>query len=206
MTVAPRLLLVGGGGHCRSVLDVLETTPVRVAGIVDNNSELREVLGVSVLGKDDDLEELRSQYSTALVTVGQIESSDVRRLLFQRLRKLGYSLPVVCSTLAHVSPWARIGDGTVIMHFALINAGAQVGENSIINTRALVEHDVVVGDHCHISTGAVLNGGVNIGQGVFIGSGTLVREGVRIGDGCVVGMGSVIRHDVPAHTVIKGVA
>lgn len=197
------ILLVGGGGHCRSLLDVLSTLPIRATGIVDNDAGLQRVLDIPVIGTDADLERLHSQYAAAVVAVGQIKSSAVRCQLFNRLRDIGYVLPIICSTLAHISTWAKLDIGTAVMHYAVINAGARIGENCIINTRAIIEHDVTIGAHCHISTGAILNGGVSVGDGVFIGSGALIREGVRIGEGCVIGMGATIRHDVPARTVIK---
>ncbi len=197
------ILLVGGGGHCRSVLDVLRTISIRATGIVDNDTSLRNVLDVPVVGTDADLEHLHSRFSAAVVTVGQIKSPAVRYRLFNQLQNIGYTLPVICSSLAHISAWAKLDIGTTVMHHAVINARAQIGKNCIINTRAIIEHDVTVGAHCHISTGAILNGEVSIGEGVFIGSGALIREGVCIGEDCVIGMGAIIRHDVPAHTVIK---
>lgn len=202
-TLPLELLLVGGGGHCRSILDVLNTTDMLARGIVDNNSSLHKVFNIPVVGTDDDLEYLHSQFSAAFVTVGQIKNSAVRRCLFIKLQDIGYFIPIICSSLAHISQWATVDEGTAVMHYAIINAGSHIGKNCIINTRAIIEHDVSVGAHCHISTGAIINGGVCIGEGVFIGSGALIREGVCIGEGSVIGMGAIIRHDVPAHTVIK---
>jgi sugar O-acyltransferase (sialic acid O-acetyltransferase NeuD family) len=198
------LLLLGGGGHCRSVLDVLETAGISVAGLVTGPGEDKPVFGYPVLGGDDDLLRLRKTYDTALVTVGQIGSADVRRRLFFLLRELKYSLPAVVSPLAHVSRHARVGEGSVVMHQALVNAGVSIGENAIINTRALVEHDCAVGAHCHIAVGAVLCGGVSVGEGSFVGAGAVIRQGIRVGRGCIVGMGSTVLADVPDGAKVLG--
>lgn len=199
------LLLVGGGGHCRSCIDVIETTgKFEIAGIVERNGVYKtESMAYPVLGNDDDLPRLVQQYCSALVTVGQIRSTGVRRRLFERLKGLDADLPAIVSTQAYVSRHAHISAGTIVMHSALINAYANIGENCIINSKALVEHDAIVGPHCHISTGVRLNGGVFIETGTFVGSGAVVREGIRIGINCVIGAGAVVLDDLPAGTVFR---
>ncbi|WP_243439144.1 acetyltransferase [Fundidesulfovibrio soli] len=191
MTPDPEaILLVGGGGHCRSVIDVLEAAGRRIAGVVERpGSGVSEVLGHPVLGTDEDLPALARLYRFALITVGQLESPQPRMRLAALLKELGFSFPAVASPLARVSPHASLGQGTVVHHFAVVNAGARVGAHCILNTRALVEHDAAVGDFCHVSTGAVLNGGTSVGEGCFIGSGAICRDNISIGAGCFVAMG-----------------
>lgn len=200
------LLLIGGGGHCRSCIDVVEAgRQFEVAGIVDNEVPTGTLqLGHAILGTDDDLPELVKRFGAALVTVGQIKSASVRIRLFGRLRELGAELPSITSPLAYVSRHARIMAGSIVMHGALVNAQASIGENCILNSQALIEHDVQVGSHCHVSTGAKINGGVRIGTGSFVGSGAVVREGVRIGDQCVIGAGAIVTRDVADGTLVRG--
>jgi sugar O-acyltransferase (sialic acid O-acetyltransferase NeuD family) len=200
------LLLIGGGGHCRSCIDVIETQgQYRIAGIVDfNEADAAARLGYPRLGSDDDLPDLLKKYPSALVTVGQIKSPDTRISLFERLQALGADFPTIVSPLAHVSRHAVVLPGTVIMHGAIINAGARVGANCIINSQALVEHDSVVAAHCHISTGARLNGDVHVETGSFIGSGAVVLHGVRIANRCVVGAGAIVAKNLTEGTIFRG--
>ncbi|WDP89768.1 MAG: NeuD/PglB/VioB family sugar acetyltransferase [Desulfobacter sp.] len=175
------ILLVGGGGHCRACIDVIELVPgYEIAGIVEQPGRegAPPVLGYPVLGSDGDLEKLRQTYDHALVTIGQIGPPGARYKAFCRLKALGFTLPVLVSPLARVSPHAVIEKGTVVMHQALVNAGARVGRNCIINTGALVEHDACIGDHTHISTRAVVNGGAGVGAGSFMGSNAVLVQGV----------------------------
>jgi len=174
-----KILLIGGGGHCRSVIDVIEQSGCySIAGIIDRPTEVgKEILGYRVIGCDDDLEALHQHYTHAVVTVGQVRSNAIRVRLFEKLKKIGYLLPVIVSPLAYCSKHAEVGEGSVVMHHALINAGAKVGVNCIINTKALLEHDVEVGAHAHVSTATVLNGGVKIAPHTFVGSNTTSREG-----------------------------
>ena len=188
-----KLLLIGGGGHCRACIDVIEQEGnFEIAGIVEKASTKNEdkVFGYPVIGSDEDLEKLRNDYLYALVTVGQIKTPDIRMKIYDSLLKFGFEMPVITSPFAFVSPHAEIASGTIIMHHALVNAGAVVGKNCIINSKALVEHDAIIGDHCHISTGAIVNGQTKVREGTFVGSNVVTRENIVIGARCVVGCGA----------------
>lgn len=199
-------LLVGGGGHCKSVINAMLGTGFSPGAIVDKNPSLASIMGVPVLGDDSLLPHLRARFDFALVTVGQIKNHEIRWKLYQRLQEYGYVMPTIISGTASVSPWASIGAGSTILNFAAINAEARIGENSIINTGAIIEHDATIGNNCHISTGAAVNGGAIVEDNVFVGSRAIVRECVRIGMGSVIGMGVVVKSDVPHGTMLKSAA
>ena len=199
------ILLIGGGGHCRACVDVLEQeSRFQIAGVVERKGGPREaVLGYPVLGTDEDLTQLREKYEFALVTVGQIKSATPRKRLYAQLLALGFQLPVIVSPRSYVSPHAKLGSGTIVMHDVLVNAGAYVGENCILNSKSLIEHDAVIGDHCHISTGSILNGETQIGHESFIGTRAVVREGVRIGARSLVAGGARVMIDLPENSKYK---
>ncbi len=199
------IILVGAGGHARSCIDVIEMAgKFKVAGLVEKEgAETQDSLGYPLLGTDDGLVELRGKYRYALVTVGQIKSPHTRVRLFDLLLQLGFELPLILSPTAYVSRHARLGNGTIVMHGAIVTANASIGNNCIINDRALIEHDASIGDHCHIATGAVINGGVSVGDGSFVGSGAITKQGISIGSLCIIGAGSVLRSDVQPDQVIK---
>lgn len=191
----PKILLIGGGGHCKSVIDVIEMEgSYTIAGIIDQKELIgQKVLGYEVIGCDDDLEELFDHFKYAIVTVGQIKSPDVRIKLFNRLKTIGYELPVIISPRAYISKHATVDTGTVVMHDALINANVAVGKNCIINTKALIEHDSVIGNYCHISTGAVINGGTVVSQGTFFGSNAVSKEYALITEKSFIKAGSIVK-------------
>ena len=193
-----KIILIGGGGHCKSCVDVIEHEgKYRIAGIVDLPEKLHQKgLGYEIIAADDDLPQLVNKYENSLITLGQIKSPEKRIRIFQTLKELGAKLPVIISPLAYVSKHAEIGDGTIIMHYALINAGAKIGSNCIINTKALIEHDAVIGDHCHIATGAIINGGVRVGSGTFFGSNAVCKEYIEIRENTVIGCGAKITKNV----------
>lgn len=200
------LLLVGGGGHCHSCIDVIEATKIyHIEGVIQPKVTSQLVLGYPVIGSDDDLPRLLKGSKSALITVGQIKNPEIRIRLFDHLKQLGAELAVVISPRAHLSKYSVVGEGSIIMHGAVVNAGARVGNNCIVNSQALVEHDVEINDHCHISTGARVNGNVAVGRGSFVGSGAVIKEGIRVGENVIIGAGQIVLQDVPNGTVMKHV-
>jgi sugar O-acyltransferase (sialic acid O-acetyltransferase NeuD family) len=188
------IILIGGGGHCRACIDVIEQEGrFTIAGIVDvPEKKQHNVLNYPVIGSDADLTELIKSFPNVLITLGQIKSPARRMELFNDLMQMGARFPRIQSPRAYVSPHAHVAEGTIVMHHALINAGANVGRNCIINTKALVEHDAVIEDHCHISTGAIVNGGVTIGRGSFFGSGAVSKEYTSIPSNSFIKANSLI--------------
>jgi len=193
------LILIGGGGHCRSCIDVIEAEgKYKIAGIVDRpGGNSNPVLGYKVLGDDDDLDELFKKYPFALITVGQIKNSDLRVQLYMKTQKIGFELPTVISPRAYVSSYASLGAGTIVMHDALVNAGTKVGSNCILNTKSLVEHDAIVEDHCHVSTGSIVNGGAIVRSRTFVGSNAMLRENIEIGGKNIIQGGAVVLQTIP---------
>lgn len=200
-----QIVLVGGGGHCSSVIDVIETQGnYMVAGIVDNVASLgSEVSGYKVIARDPDLGSLARQYRYALVTVGQLTSGRLRGELYKKLIDTNWHLPAIISPNAFCSKSAEVEAGSVIMHQTTLNSASHIGVNCIINSRAVIEHGVSIGSHCHISTGVIINGDTEVGEGTFVGSGSIVIQGLKIGKNVVIGAGSVIKKDVPDNSFIR---
>lgn len=186
-----QIVLVGGGGHCKACIDAIEESNCyEIVAIVD----LPDKVGTSILGHeikytDSDLKELCCKYKNFLITLGQIKSPSLRVSLFNELKSYGADFPIIISPRGYVSKHAQIGEGSIIMHDALVNADAKLGVNCIINNKCLIEHDVKIGDHCHISTASVVNGGAVIGDRVFIGSNSIIRDNITIASDQVISAG-----------------
>ncbi len=189
------IILIGDGGHCKSVIDVIEQQDLfKIAGIVGTSKSVgNEVLGYKIIGKDCDLQKLSAKYSYALIAFGQMHSSDKRANLFNLLIKYGYILPAVISPRAYVSEHSKIGSGTIVMHDSIVNAGVNIGDNCIINSKALIEHDTIINNHCHVSTNAVINGNVLIEEGCFIGSGAIAINSIIIKKNSFIKAGVIIK-------------
>jgi len=200
------IILIGGGGHCISCIDVIEQTGLyQIIGILDLPEKFGEkVLNYFVIGTDNKLKQFVTDCPAFLVTVGQIKSSTLRETLHKKVKKAGGSLPVIISPTAHVSKYASIKEGTIVMHHALINAGATVGKGCIINTKALIEHEAFIGNFCHISTAAIVNGQANIGDSCFIGSNTIVANNTNVIANTVIGAGSQVLRNIESPGIYNG--
>ncbi len=195
MSCKEEIILLGGGGHCKTVIDVIETqNRYKIVGIVDKKEKLGEkVLNYKIFATDEDLLFLAKEYKNILITIGQIGTGEKRKIIFKKCKKLGFSFPVIISPYAYVSKYSSIGEGTVVIHGAVINPNAKVGRNCIINSKALVEHDAIVSNHCHISTGAIINGGVEVGECSFVGSNASIKQYIKLPPYSFVKAGSLIK-------------
>lgn len=189
------LVLIGGGGHCKSVLDaakrmntfdeIVITDPVIASGT--------EILGCRVAGTDDELPRLQSEgFDHAFITVGSIESTALRRKLVDKAEKLGFKFATIIDPSANVSEYAYIGAGALIGKNAVVNADAVIGVHCILNTGSIIEHECKIGDFTHVSVGSIVCGNVEIGEDSFIGAGSTVIQGVKIGSHSIIGSGSIV--------------
>jgi len=200
-----KLLIIGGGGHARSCIDVVESErKYKIVGIVDRKSSLlnQKKTIYPIIGSDGDLKKIHKICNNAIIAIGQIKSPKKRIDLYELLQNLNYNLPVIVSPNSYVSSRSEIEEGSIIMHQVIINSNSKIGKNCIINNKSLIEHDVKIDNFCHIAPGAILNGGVQVGKGTFIGSGAIIRESVKIGKNCVIGSGAVVKKDILRNTTV----
>ena len=198
------IILIGAGGHANACVDVIESSgKYKIAGFIEEeNNYIDKNLRYPVLGNDEDLIALRNKYDYAFITLGQIKTPDRRISLYNILSELNFHIPIIKSPLAYISKNAVIHEGSIIMHYAIVNSNSKVGKNCIINSRSLIEHDVFIDDHCHISTGAIINGGVKVGRGSFIGSGVITRHSISIGNHSIIDAGITLKNDVKMNSRI----
>ena len=190
------LIILGGGGHCLSLLDLLDSDPEQIdVKIIDPMHQKGDLIGDTpvVSSSDAYLESISCSDALLMVGLGFLGKSQRRFQLYQFGVRSGFSFAKLVSRTAFVSESSIIGNGSSIHHKVVVGPTVKVGQNVIINTGSILEHGVDVGDHSHVSTGVILNGDVSVGQGVFIGSGSIVFQGVSIPDGTIVPAGSILR-------------
>ena len=195
------LILIGGGGHCKSVIDVAESDGYNIKGILDLPEVVgKTVLNYPVLGTDEQMADYVND-AFFIITVGHIKDASLRIKLHHKIKSVGGKLATIIASSAYVSKYAKIGEGTVIMHNALINADAKIGQGCIINTFANIEHDAEIGNFCHISTGAMINGNCNGETSRVVNR---ISNGVEITSGCLIGAGSFVRKNITKKGVYSG--
>lgn len=205
--MSEKLLLIGGGGHCKSVLDsLLDNNNYQEIGIVDSHLVLGEkIFEVPVIGRDQDLVDLfHKGYNNAFVTVGSIGNPKVRKDIYSRLKDIGFNLPNIIDKTAVVSKRSSLREGIFVGKNAVINAKASIGICSIINSSVTIEHDCIVSSFAHIAPGSTLCGEVEIGENTHIGANSVIRQQLKVGSNCIVGFGSVVTKNLKDNVIAYG--
>jgi sugar O-acyltransferase (sialic acid O-acetyltransferase NeuD family) len=190
-----RILLIGGGGHCKSVLDSLvKTNQYSEIGVVDKEENIgKTIIGIPIIGYDDELPRLYQEgYKEAFVTVGSVGNTKLRIKLFNTLEKIGYKIPNIIDHTALVSDHVKLGRGIFIGKNTVINAGTIIYSGSIINTSAVIEHDCIIREFSHIAPGALLCGDVQVGENTHVGAKCVIKQQIKIGANSIIGMGSTV--------------
>ncbi len=186
------IILVGYGGHAKSVADCIERgNSFRIVGYTDKE---KHESPYTYLGTDEALEfYFERGIKNAVLCIGYLGKGNLREKLFSYLKGIGFYFPVIVDPSAIISESAQIGEGTFVGKRAVINANALIGKMCIINTAAIIEHESVVGDFTHIAVGAVLCGRVTVGNSAFIGANATVIQEQNIDSGKLVPAGMTIR-------------
>ncbi len=200
------VVILGGGGHGRVVLDILQQgKKFKPVGFLDNNKALhgRRVDGLPVLGGIESLADVRSHgVRGAVVAVGD---NGVRRALGDAVEQGDLELVSAIHPSAQLASNASVGKGVVIAAGALVCAHCQIGDYVILNTGCIVDHESMIGTSVHICPGVRLAGHVVVEAGAHIGIGATVVQNVRVGFEAIVGAGAVVIQDVDPMTTVVGV-
>ncbi len=192
-----KILLIGGGGHCHSVLDsILSMNIYDDIGIVDKN--INPYLDIPIVGSDDDIPDLiDAGWNEAFITVGSVGDTSIRRRLYEIIKKYKITIPVIIDPTAIIGRNVVIEEGVFIGKRTVVNTGTQIGKGSIINSGSIIEHDCKIGDFSHVSTGVSICGNVSIGNDSHVGAGSVIKQLIQIGDNVLIGAGSVVVRNLP---------
>lgn len=203
----PSLIIIGAGGHAKSVIDAAEEN-FSIMGLLSDDPAAhgQSTCGFKILGDDSLLPRLAADGAKMFVVgVGSVGDARSRQKLFELGKMANLEPAVIIHPRAIVSKHAKIGAGSVILAGATVNAGATVGQNVIVNSGAIVEHDCILEDDVHVASGAVLGGNVTIRQAAHVGAGSTIRQGQTVGRRTIVGAGAVVVDDLGDDKVFVGI-
>ena len=184
--------LYGAGGHCKVVIDILETLGIGIECVVDDNPLTSNFQNYLLL-------KAGTKFDRAIITIGNCQ---IRRKIANSITASDFVTVIHPSAI--VSPHSEIGKGTVIMHGAIVQSCAKIGDHCILNTKSSVGHDVTLHDFVHVASGSTICGGTEIGEGTWLGAGSVVKQGIHIGKNCMIGAGAVVVNDIPDNVVAYG--
>lgn len=195
LSMENKITLFGASGHCKVIIDILQNSGARIEVIVDDNPNIKTILGKTVL--------LSNQIDSRILknVIVSIGNNRIRKLIVYRLNS---SFSKAIHPRSTVSSFAKIDEGTVVMAGVIINPDVVIGKHCILNTAATIDHDSTIEDFVHISPNVSLAGGVHVGEGTHIGIGATVIQEIKIGKWATIGAGAVIISDVPDYAVVVG--
>ncbi len=182
----PRLLIVGAGGHGRSVAEaVLISGVFDLVGFCDDGAFAcgSEIWGIPVLGPAMEFCNYLEVASHAVVAIG---NNSLRQKLFGQIHEAGFALASVVHPSAVVSPRAHLGEGVAVLAGAIVGTEAVLGRGVIVNCGAVVDHHAKVQDFGHLGVNACMAGGSVLGALAWMQAGSAIGYGVVIKPGIVL--------------------
>lgn len=186
------MYLYGASGHAKVIIDILQANNENIEALVDDNPQLSSLHDITVVHSAEGC-------SPMIVSIG---NNTIRKKIVEQLINHNFGRAIHPSAI--LSPYATVGDGSVVMQGAIIQSDAQVGKHCIINTGATIDHDCKIEDFVHISPNSSLCGNVQVGEGTQVGAGSVVVPGVKIGKWCLITAGSVVTTDIPDYSLATG--
>ncbi|KAB0490638.1 acetyltransferase [Pseudomonas vancouverensis] len=200
MSPVAGILILGFGGHARSVADVALASGITQLSFVDSNARPNEAFLSFPVKSALDFE-LPSDW----VVFPAAGDNQKRLEQCDWATQQGLRLGTLISPYATVGVGAQVGEGSFIAHHAHIGPMAKVGRGCIINTGAIVEHECTVGQYTHVSVGAVIAGRSRIGECCFLGAGSTVIDGLQVADHVVLGAGACAHRNLEIAGTYVGV-
>ena len=202
-----KILIVGAGGHAKICIDIIRQNNLYdIVGATSNSADTKHVLGVPVLGTDEEVLEkyFAEGVKFAVIGIGSLKKLSKRTEIYERLKKIGFHLPTIIHPRAICEPSASIAEGCQVMAGAVIGSDVRINPNCIINSGSIISHDCYLEENIHLTPGAILAGNVYVGKNSIIGMGATVYLGVIIGTAVIVSNNANVLKDIPDNTVVTG--
>jgi len=188
------MVFYGASGHGKVVIEAWVAQGGLVESVIDDNGDITALLGFQVHSPKN----IDTEYKNMIISIG---ANNIRRRIVES-HQFGFGK--VMHPTSTISLSSFLGEGSVILAGAIVNAEVNIGKHCIINTAAAVDHDCKIGDYVHIAPNVTLCGGVRIGNGTLVGAGSTIIPEIKIGVGCIIGAGSVVIKDVQDYSCVVG--
>jgi sugar O-acyltransferase (sialic acid O-acetyltransferase NeuD family) len=206
--VLQKIVLIGGGGFAREVMDVIQainavTPTFHACGYVVEEPYFRlgeMVNDLPVLGTLDWIRE-----NTGVMAVCAIGAPEVRHRIVRLAEATGTAFATIRHPRAELSRWATVDQGSVVTAGCILGSQVRIGRHVLINPNCTVAHDATLDDFVTLAPGANISGNVSLHEGCYVGTGAKIVQHVTLGRWSVTGAGSTVIADVPPNSTVVGV-
>ncbi len=194
------LLILGFGGHARSVADVALAEGIAQLCFIDECARPDEhFAGFEVLSN------WPGELPDGWAVMPASGDNSKRQALCQWSTERGWPLATLVASTATIGFGTVLEAGCFVARHAHVGPMSHLGQGCIVNTGAIIEHDVVVGEYSHVSIGACVAGRGRVGRQCFLGAGSTVIDGLNIADGVTLGAGACATESLEVPGVYVGV-
>lgn len=197
-----KLIIIGVNGHGKVVADVaLAMGRYEEIAFLCNFEKKTECMGYPILGKNADAT-CYIEEADFFVAIGE---SEIREKLMEELASQGATFATLIHPSAVIGSRVEIGEGTVVMAGAILQAETVVGKGCILNTACSVDHGCKIGDYVHVSVGTHLCGIIHVGEHTWVGAGATLINGIHVCPNCMIGAGAVVVKNIKEAGTYVGV-
>ncbi|SFT14149.1 sugar O-acyltransferase, sialic acid O-acetyltransferase NeuD family [Zhouia amylolytica] len=202
------IIIVGASGHAKVIIDIIELQEeFNIVGLIDSFKPVgTEVCGYEIIGTENDLPRL---IDTLNLTGGIIAIGDnyTRKQMADKIKISNpeFSFYSAIHPNATIGKGVSIGNGSVVVAGAIINADSTIGDFCIVNTNASVGHECIMKDYSSMAPGSTLGGNSNVGLCTSVCLGANIIHGIDIGSHCIIGAGSTVVKPVEDLVMVYGV-
>ena len=167
--MAQRWLILGAGGHGRSVCDAIAANGDHVVGFLDDALPSGTLVnatpvlsGLSLVWDLNRFFDASDEAPPDQVVVA-IGNPALRQTWQQVLEQVAAPLGVVLHPRAIVNATVQLGPGSVVLAGAVVNANASLHQGVLVNSGAVVDHDAICGAYSQLGINAAMAGGSRLG-------------------------------------------
>lgn len=202
-----KIIIIGSSNQAKLVIDILnEIDSYEIIGLTSEDHEKGYLVeDFKVLGKDDILNNYNVKDVKLAMGVGGQRNNLVRKTIYNRLTKLGYSFINVIHPFSSISKTCTLGTGIVIYAGTVINTNAVIGNNCILALNSSIGHDTIIEDHVLISAGTNIGADAKVGESTLIAMGAKVVSGVTIGKNVLMAAGSIAISTIEDNLIVYGI-
>ena len=163
-----KIYILGSGGHAKVVTDIIlkinknNGIKYKVLGYFDDNPKVKEIFGIPVLGKIDDLKNIIKKDDNVIIAIG---SNYIRKHIYTNYN---FNYTSIVHPSAIIATGVKIGKGVVIKANVSIGPDSEIGDFTLINTSTSIEENCKIGDYVDIYPNVTIYGDVFINDGARI--------------------------------------
>lgn len=111
------LIIIGGGGHAKVLINILLLQKREIIGIVDPNYQnySKDVLGINFIGNDESVLQYSPSEIRLVNAIGSTKNTDLRSKIFAHFKQLNYSFLTIIHPSCIIAQDVKLGEGSQIM-------------------------------------------------------------------------------------------